>query len=228
MSQLFADRHWFPFNLPDLLSRAGGAIAADARTPSTLLGTIAISASGPSFWYTLAYSSVVVIFGLKRIRRRKTPYVTAQTLTLMLVQVLPLFLLPEIILPQLAYHRLLPRGLLDALFPVVSYGHGREFWRAYGLILAWPLDVYNIFTHDPLWWWIGIGALQTLVLIPLGIYFFGKGVYCGWICSCGALAETLGDTHRHKMPHGPVWSRLNMAGQGVLLIAVLILILRIL
>jgi thioredoxin reductase/ferredoxin len=227
MSQLFADRHWFPFNLPDLLSRAGGAIAADARTPSTLLGTIAISASGPSFWYTLAYSTVVVIFGLKRIRRRKTPYVTAQTATLMLVQVLPLFLLPEIILPQLAYHGLLPRGLLDALFPVVTYGHGREFWRAYGLILAWPLDVYNIFTHDPLWWWIGIGALQTLVLIPLGIYFFGKGVYCGWICSCGALAETLGDTHRHKMPHGPVWNRLNMAGQGVLLIAVLILILRI-
>ena len=228
MSQLFADRHWFPFNLPDLLSRAGGAIAADARTPSTLLGTIAISASGPSFWYTLAYSTVVVIFGLKRIRRRRTPYVTAQTATLMLVQVLPLFLLPEIILPQLAYHGLLPRGLLDALFPVVTYGHGREFWRAYGLILAWPLDVYNIFTHDPLWWWIGIGALQTLVLIPLGIYFFGKGVYCGWICSCGALAETLGDTHRHKMPHGPGWNRLNMAGQGVLLIAVLILILRIL
>ncbi len=227
MSQLFAARHWFPFNLPDLLSGIGGSVAADARKPSTLLGTLAISASGPSFWYTLAYSTVVVIFGLKRIRRRKTPYVTVQTATLMLVQVLPLFLLPEIILPQLAYHGLLPRGLLDALFPVVTYGHGREFWRAYGLILAWPLNVYNIFTHDPLWWWIGIGVLQTLVLIPLGIYFFGKGVYCGWICSCGALAETLGDTHRHKMPHGPLWNRLNMVGQGVLLIAVLILVVRI-
>ena len=227
MSTFFQERHWFPFNLPELLNRAGGVIAAQAREPSTLLGTLAISASGPAFWYTLAYSSVVVIFGLKRIRRRDTPYVTAQTLTLMAIQVLPLFLLPEILLPQLAYHGLLPRGLLDALFPVVSYGHGREFWRAYGLILAWPLNVYNIFTHDPLWWWIGIGILQTLVLIPLGIYFFGKGVYCGWICSCGALAETLGDTHRHKMPHGPVWNRVNMAGQAVLAIAVLILMLRI-
>ena len=227
MSALFASRHWFPFNLPDLLAGMGGRIAADARTPSTLLGTIAISASGPAFWYTLAYSAVVVIFGLKRIRRRRTPYVTVQTVTLMMVQVLPLFLLPEIILPQLAYHGLLPRGLLDALFPVVTYGHGREFWRAYGLILAWPLNVYNVFTHDPLWWWIGISVLQTLVLIPLGIYFFGKGVYCGWICSCGALAETLGDTHRQKMPHGPFWNRLNMAGQGVLLVAVLILLARI-
>ncbi len=227
MSQLFAARHWFPFNLPDLLSRFGGFVAADAKKPATLLGTLAISASGPAFWYTLAYSAVVVIFGLRRIRRRRTPYVTVQTTTLMLVQVLPLFLLPEIILPQLSYHGLLPRELLDALFPVVTYGHGREFWRAYGLILAWPLNVYNIFTHDPLWWWIGIGVLQTFVLIPLGIYFFGKGVYCGWICSCGALAETLGDTHRHKMPHGPLWSRLNMIGQGILLVAFLILVIRI-
>ncbi len=226
-SALWAANHWFPFNLPDLLHRVGGAVAADARRPSTLIGTIAISASGPAFWYTLVYSTVIVIFGWKRIRRRRTPYVTTQTLTLMLVQVIPLFLLPEIILPQLAYHGLLPRGLLDALFPVVTYGHGREFWRAYGFILAWPLNVYNVFTPHPLWWWIGISVVQTLVLIPLGIYFFGKGVYCGWICSCGALAETLGDTQRHKMPHGPFWNRLNMAGQAVLLIAVLILILRI-
>ena len=109
----------------------------------------------------------------------------------------------------------------------MNYGHGREFWRAYGLILAWPLNVYNIFTHDPLWWWIGIGILQTLILIPLGIYFFGKGVYCGWICSCGALAETLGDTQRQKMPHGPLWNRMNMIGQGVLLVAVLLLAVRI-
>jgi NosR/NirI family nitrous oxide reductase transcriptional regulator len=227
MSQLFQARHWFPFNLPDILNGIGGGIAAAARKPGTLLGTLAISASGPAFWYTLAYSTVIVVFGLKRIRRRKTPYITVQTLTLMLVQVIPLFLLPEIVLPQLNYHGFLPRGIADALFPVVAYGHGREFWRAYGLILAWPLNVYNIFTHDPLWWWIGIGVLQTLVLIPLGIYFFGKGVYCGWICSCGAMAETLGDTHRHKMPHGPLWNRMNMIGQGILLIAVLMLVIRV-
>jgi thioredoxin reductase/NAD-dependent dihydropyrimidine dehydrogenase PreA subunit len=227
MWKLWERNHWFPANLADLLATAGGAVATAARDPHTLLGTLAISASGPSFYYTFAYSIVIVIFGIRRIRRRRTPYVTAQTLTLMAVQVFPLFLIPEIILPQLEYHGLLPRGLADALFPVVSYGHGREFWRAYGLILAWPLNVYNIFTDQPLWWWIGIGFVQTCVLIPLGIWFFGKGVYCGWICSCGALAETLGDTHRHKMPHGPGWNRLNLAGQGVLAIALVLLVLRI-
>ncbi|MBI1798306.1 MAG: NAD(P)-binding domain-containing protein, partial [Candidatus Eisenbacteria bacterium] len=227
LTSLWYARHWFPVNLPDLLAAAGGQLAAAARDRRTLIGTLAISAASPSFYYTLAYSIVVVVFGFRRIRRRRTPYVTAQTLTLMLIQVFPLFLLPEILLPQLDVHGYLPRFLADALFPSVTYGHGREFWRAYGLILAWPLDVYNVFTHRPLWAWIGIGFVQTCVLIPLGVRAYGKGFYCGWICSCGALAETLGDTHRHKMPHGPLWNRLNLAGQGVLAISLLLLAARI-
>jgi NosR/NirI family transcriptional regulator, nitrous oxide reductase regulator len=227
MAALFEARHWFPMSLPELLQSAGGAVAAQARDPRTLLGTLAISAAGPAFWYTLVYSAIVVVFGLKRIRRRRTPYVTAQTGTLMAVQVIPLFLLPEVVLPLLGHHGLLPAGLANALFPEVAYGHGREYWRAYGLILAWPLNVYNVFTHEPLGWWLAISAVQTLLLIPLGIYFFGKGVYCGWICSCGALAETLGDTQRHKMPHGPFWNRLNMVGQAILGVAVLLLAARI-
>jgi polyferredoxin len=195
--------------------------------PATLFGTLVISAAGPAFWYTLAYCILVVVFGILRIRRRKTPYITVQTVVLMGIQVFPLFLLPEIILPLLHHNGQLWSPLADALFPVVDYGHGREFWRAYGLILAWPLNVYNVFTHSPIWWWLVISFVQTLVLIPAAIYFWGKGAYCGWICSCGALAETLGDTHRHKMPHCPRWNRLNMTGQVILLIAILILLFRI-
>jgi len=48
-----------------------------------------------------------------------------------------------------------------------------------------------------------------------------------WICSCGALAETLGDAQRQKMPHGPLWNRLNMVGQVVLSLVFLLLILRV-
>jgi thioredoxin reductase len=81
MSEIARQLHWFPFNLPDLLASAGGAIAAAAGDPRTLLGTLAISAAGPAFWYTLAYSLIVAIFGFQRIRRRKTPYITVQTLT---------------------------------------------------------------------------------------------------------------------------------------------------
>ncbi len=217
---LFYARGWFPTSLTT-------TFADLAANPRTLLGTLVVSAAGPAFWYTLAYCIIVVGFGIKRIRRRKTPYVTVQTWTLMVIQVFPLFLLPEIILPLLHHNSLLWQPLADALFPAVTYGHGREFWRAYGLILAWPLNVYNVFTHAPIFWWLVISFVQTCVVIPGLIYFYGKGAYCGWICSCGALAETLGDTQRHKMPHGPKWNRLNMVGQGILLITVLILLLRI-
>ena len=213
------------------LAAAGGSLGAALQDPATLLGTLRISASGPSFYYTLAYSLLVLVFGIRRIRQKRTPYVKVQTITLTAVQWLPLFLLPEIILPLLGHNGWLDGGwagrIADSLFPVVSYGHGREYWRAYGLILAWPLNVYNWFTAQPLWGWLVIGVLQTFVLIPALIYFWGKGSYCGWICSCGALAETLGDAQRHKMPHGPFWNRVNILGQLILAVVSVLMLLRI-
>ena len=161
--------------------------------------------------------------GSERIKRRNTPYVTRQTLTLMAVQIVPLFLLPYFILPTLGYAGAFDHGfaktVADNLFPAANYDYGREYWRAFGLILAWPLFFWNVFSSKPMTWWLVIGGVQTFVLIPLMVRRWGKGSYCGWICSCGALAETLGDTQRTKMPHGPIWNRLNMVGQVILAFA---------
>ncbi len=221
LDRLTREAGLFPYSL----ARLAESWALD---PHSLLGVTLVSAQGPSFWYTVAYSVLVVVFGIRRIRRRRTPYITVQTATLMAIQVLPLFLLPEILLPWMNYHGFLPQGFADAFFPAVTYGHGREFWRAYGFVLAWPLNVYNIFTDRPLWAWIAVGIAQTLIAIPILVLVFGKGAYCGWICSCGALAETLGDGQRERMPHGPFWNRLNLVGQGILAIAVVLLVVRIL
>jgi thioredoxin reductase len=304
----WADRGLFPFQFvrPD-----------DA---SSFLGTLAVSFQAPAFWYTLAYSVAIFAFGLRRIRRRPTPYVKVQTWTLIAVQVIPLFLLPNVLLPWIGHRggfgerhtvttmapahvdgwreltadhaggdaterlpiargagylparvaewgeltlekswgdRLVLRAAgggpkreatirladarvharddaapssrtADELFPASEWDpHGREYWRASGFILAWPLFLWNVFTDQPLVWWLVIGFVQTFVAIPVLIFFWGKGAYCGWICSCGGLAETLGDAHRHKMPHGPKWNRLNFVGQVILAIAVVLLGLRI-
>lgn len=227
----------FPHTVPGLLA----ALGVDVDDRASLLGTLAWSMRSPSFYYTLAYSLVVVVFGARRIRRRRTPYVTWQTLTLMAVQVVPLFLLPELVLPNLGYRGLFADGagkaLADHLFPLYTasdadwpaWGHPRAYWKAYGLVLAWPLFFYNVcdpsVTTVP-WAWLAIGGAQTFVIIPLLVWRWGKGAYCGWLCSCGALAETLGDAHRSKMPHGPGWNRLNLVGQALLLLAFVLLGLR--
>ncbi len=226
LGQWFAARGWFPYGVGGWLNAAGANIAEAAQRQTSFLYTLREAIGEPGFYYTLAYSLCVVVFGFRRIRRRRTPYVTAQTLVLMAVQCLPLFVLPQLLLPWMGRNGVFDDGfpgwLAEQLFP------RGEYWRAYGLILAWPLFVYNVFTDQPLWGWLVISFVQTFVLIPLLIRYAGKGGYCGWICSCGALAETLGDTQREKMPHGPRWNRLNMVGQVILAIALILFVLRVL
>lgn len=223
----WSQKGWFPYNVPGWLASWGEAW----QTPANLLGTLRISIGEAGFWYSVAYTFAVVAFGIDRIRRRRTPYVRIQTTVLAAIQVIPLFLLPYILLPWMGHNGWFDSGFgkwfADTFFPVASYTeHGREYWRAFGFILAWPLFIWNVFTHEPLWGWLVVSFVQTFVIIPGIVYFWGKGAYCGWICSCGALAETLGDRHRTKMPHGPFWNRLNMLGQAILAFALILLVLR--
>ena len=93
---------------------------------------------------------------IRRIRRRRTPYVTRQTLTLTPIQWIPLFLLPYLVLPWLGHDgrvrlRASARAFADHLFPVPTPRHGREYWRAFGFILAWPLFIWNVFSSKPMW-----------------------------------------------------------------------------
>lgn len=209
-----------------LITFIGGA----AETKGTLLHTVLESAKARGFYYGLAYCILVAVFGYRRVQRRRTPYVKLQTISLVAVQWIPLFILPEIILPWMGANGCFDSGFgrtLAETFFSNGVGSNTEYWRSYGFILAWPLFVANWFTPAPLWGWLIVGFIQTFVIIPWIVIRWGKGAYCGWICSCGALAETLGDAHRHKMPHGPKVNRLNMIGQAFLIIAAALMLVRI-
>ena len=234
----------FPDQTPAMLAGINEWWQQQVADRTTLIGTLAVSMKSRSFYYTLAYTSIIAVFGWRRIKYRNTKYVTVQTWCLFLIQLLPLFLLPEVILPYLGYQGAFDAGwgqsVANSLFPSYisaadlaahnwpEWGHPRAYWHAYGFILAWPLNVYNVFTPTPVMGWLIISAIQTLVIIPLLVFKYGKGAYCGWICSCGALAETLGDRQRHKMPHGPGWNKLNMVGQVLLVVALALLVVRVL
>jgi len=223
-------------------------IAKPAADRTSFRYTLQEAARYRSFWYSFAYVVVVITFGIRRVRRRQTPYVKLQTLSLVLIATVPLFLLPELLLPWAGHNGWFAegaplRGFADQFFEVADWkiaklpeadraaafvaGEERSYWRVVGFVLAWPLIVANWFTDKPMWGWLIVGSIQTFVLIPWLVRRFGKGAYCGWICSCGALAETLGDTQRHKMPHGPKATRWNMIGQFFLAFAVVLMLLRI-
>ncbi len=136
--------------------------------------------------YPLVYTLVMLAFGIRSIRRWKKfrwrvkqGYGGQQTLrlvSLIFFQVVFFFLAPIFILKD---------------------------WRAWGLFLPWPLVFHpgtlGGFKASPFWWWWSLGLV--LVGIPVFTFFHGKK-FCTWICSCGGLAETLGDPWRHYSPKG--------------------------
>jgi NosR/NirI family transcriptional regulator, nitrous oxide reductase regulator len=167
----------------------------------------------PSFWYSLLYTLAVGFFGVKRMIDKPYPYIRKQTISLFLVQALPLFFIPTFVLPFMDQHGWIPQWIQDNVFPYKSY------WRAIGFVLPWPLVIYNLLADQPVWFWVIMTVIQTFIVVPIVVRYWGKGAICGWVCSCGALAETVGDSFRKMAPHGPKAKKFENLGQIILAIA---------
>jgi ferredoxin len=151
----------------------------------------------PSFWYSLAYTIVMVIFGVAAMRRWRTRHQHLRYASLLFFQVV-FFLIVNLAAPRLA---------------------GTDAWRAWGLYQPWPL-FFNTFYWLPPgavgWFFAGFGVFLVVVFMPLMARYHGKR-FCTWICGCGGLAETLGDRVRHLTPKGPrsrAWELQNLVLLG--------------
>jgi polyferredoxin len=164
----------------------------------------------PGYWYTLLFTLTMSIFGIRRMYKRPTGYVIRQTIALLAIQTVFLCILPLYVLPWLGDNGYFNAWIMHNVFPNHSY------WRSFGFILAWPLFMANLASGQPSSFWLIVSLIQTFVVIPVLVFFWGKGSYCGWICSCGGLAETLGDEYRMKTPHGLYAKRMENAGQLIL------------
>jgi len=133
------------------------------------------------FVYGLFYTLAILLFGFRFIvKYRHSAYQVRRTLSVMLFQLLFAFLLPEFMLRMN-----LPYADLKNMWPLNYY-----------FFDGWHLDLLS--TKGIAGWSIlAFGLLMIFVISPALTYFYGKRWYCSWVCGCGGLAETAGDSFRH-------------------------------
>lgn len=173
--------YWFPQNLY-------GIVAAADPLAFTLTGNHTIAdgqVTNQWFAYGLFYTFLVLVMGYRFILKyRHNRYQRVRTLSVSFFQLTAAFLVPAFL------ERM---GNTDNAI----YSHYFSYF--------WPLD------YDALWpgflsqWEGGAFAkfvvywslIMSFVAVPVLTYFYGKRWYCSWVCGCGGLAETAGDSFRH-------------------------------
>lgn len=142
-----------------------------------------ISGNPASQWflYGTLYTLAILIFGVKFIwKYRHNRYEMIRTCSVMFFQLSFAFFIPELLI--------------------------RLNQPYYDFKNVWPLN-YDLFADYKINEFISAGNVGTLMLIfgvisvfvitPILTYKYGKRWYCSWVCGCGGLAETAGDSFRH-------------------------------
>lgn len=147
------------------------------------------------FWiyYKILSTATVLTFGIYVIKKRKNQYIRKRTISLMLSQVFLVLVIPTFIFTSLGSAVLYP----------------------------WPLVIRSIFPERTVIF-LAYGLLLTFVVLPVGVYLYGLRFYCGFLCGCGALAETLGDPVRRLAPKSELSRRLNFVPLVVFVLAVVV------
>ncbi len=139
------------------------------------------------FVYGTLYTLAIFSFGIKFIwKYRHNRYQILRTISVMISQMFFAYLIPE---------------LLEGLNEEYS-----TKWFDKDLKNMWPLDydffdqwhIANMSSTGLLGWSVLIFSLLLIFVIsPYLTYRYGKRWYCSWVCGCGGLAETAGDSFRH-------------------------------
>jgi NosR/NirI family transcriptional regulator, nitrous oxide reductase regulator len=174
-----------------------------------------------AFWYTVLYTTLMTVFGLKALKRwgidRKDKLQIWRYASLIGFQWVFFFIVPEFLFHWAVEYQWVGQALsVDPQF-------ADQAWRSYGIVYAWPLFFYTFF-YDPHQIWVVWGVVLTFLVIPIFVLFNGKR-YCSWICGCGGLAETFGDRWRHFAPKGKGAIKLESMGTVILAVAVVVTLL---
>jgi polyferredoxin len=135
------------------------------------------------FVYGTLYTVGILAFGIKFIwKYRHNNYEVIRTGSVMFFQATFAFLIPEIM------YRLnndIPYYDLKNVWPLNYYLF--EQWNVDAILVNGSIGLTMLF-------W---GIASIFIITPILTYKYGKRWYCSWVCGCGGLAETVGDSFRH-------------------------------
>ena len=132
------------------------------------------------FVYGTIYTILTLLMGAKAIvKYRHNRYQIIRTSVIMIVQLTFSYLFPVLAAkfsqPEIYFSYLWPLAY-DKLFPS-SIDHFLHSGAIGYFIIGWFV-------------------VGTFVATPVLTYYFGKRWYCSWVCGCGGLANTMGDSWR--------------------------------
>jgi polyferredoxin len=137
------------------------------------------------FVYGTLYTIAILSLGIKFIwKYRHNRYQLIRTVVVIISQVFLAYFIPEI---------------LEGLNTGVAYFDKdiKNMWPLnYDFFSDWHLNNMTSSGNYGMFFLV-LGIFMFLVFTPIITYFVGKRWYCSWICGCGGLAETAGDSFRH-------------------------------
>ncbi|MEX0997896.1 MAG: 4Fe-4S dicluster domain-containing protein [Flavobacteriaceae bacterium] len=138
------------------------------------------------FVYGTFYTIAVVFFGVKFIYKyRHNHYQRLRTFSVMFFQLGFAFLIPEFMSRLNSETFSLPYYDLKNIWPLNYYNF--EQYRVDEFISAGSIGIAMLI----------FGVASIFIITPILTYKYGKRWYCSWVCGCGGLAETAGDSFRH-------------------------------
>jgi polyferredoxin len=148
----------------------------------------ALSGNPASQWfvYGVLYTIAILFFGFKFIiKYRHSKYHLIRTCSVMFFQLGFAFLIPEFMARLNGDSLSLPYYDLKNMWPLSYYNF--EQYRVDEMINSGTIGLALLI----------FGVASIFIISPILTYFYGKRWYCSWVCGCGGLAETAGDSFRH-------------------------------
>ncbi len=134
------------------------------------------------FVYGTLYTVAILVFGYKfLLKYRHNRYEQLRTGSVMFFQLGFAFLIPEL---MSRLNSDLPYYDLKSIWPLNYYIF--DEWSVKGFLSNGNIGLALIL----------FGIASIFIITPILTYKYGKRWYCSWVCGCGGLAETAGDSFR--------------------------------